>query len=222
MDQLGPEVLLAFALVGLALIIVMWSVARKLRRTGSSSVQSGQSAATSAPLAQFNSAPTAATTRAPEATPINFNTPAATPATPTPAAQPAREPSYTEIAAAAGGVRPSAPPCTQKHIDYSDAATDVGAGASYTAIAIAEAARAARNLPPLSTTPNDTAPAAQHSNGNSQSYTAIAVATVGEFMPERTTTASPPRIDYANTAAEAAAASASYAAIAVASAANNA
>ncbi len=206
MDQLGLEVLLAFALVGLAFIILAWTVVRKLRRASAHE-------------------PVASTTSHYQAlyqTPANSSAPTSPQFVQAQAAKPAREPSYTEVAVAAGGLRPSSPACTQTRIDYSDAATDIGTGASYAAIAVAEAARAARNLPPLSSTANNTATGTPHSGGNGKSYTEIAIATVGEFTPKRPAAAPPVRIDYATTAAEAAAASASYAAIAVASAARNA
>lgn len=255
MEQLGPMVLLALALVGLALIIVTLYTMRRVRGTGRTAGQAEQGAGqadqaaskTVPAAAQVTAAPSSAPTATPSPAtpspalhkaPANFNAPPATPAPQAPAAQPAHEPSYTAIAVAAGGPRPSPPACTQKRVDYSDTATDVGAGASYTAIAVAEAARAARNLPPLasaspsgevgqprepspSSTASDNGPAPTSRNGVGQSYAAVAVATVGEFTPKHVPAASPPRIDYAGAATETTAAS-SYTAIAVASAARNA
>ena len=256
MEQLGPEVLLALALVGVALILVTLFVTRRMRGAGraagqaeQTAGQAEQAASRTVPAAQVTatpSAPTATLSPALHKAPANFNAPPATPATQAHAAKPAREPSYTEVAVAAGGPRPSAPACTRKPVDYLDAATDVGAGASYTAIAVAEAARAARNMPPLASaspsreaapsreaspsvassppaaaTASDNAPVPTGRNGVGQSYTAIALATVGEFAPKRAGPVSPARIDYAGAAAETTAA-ASYTAIAVASAARNA
>lgn len=241
MDQLGPEVLLAFALVGLALMICAWAIVRKLRGAAPA-----HAASTVAPVVEFKPAPPAA---APAAMPRPAPQPAPQPVTQMPpmsAARPAaapaapqtqpvsapRQPSYTELAATAGGLRPSAPACTRARIDYANEATEPGAAPSYAALAVANAARAARNMPPLSataapaasSTPAPTAaPAANaapaRANGSGQSYAAVAVATVGEFTPPaRREAPSPRRIDYSNMPAETIA-GASYTAIAVASAA---
>ncbi|WP_439542035.1 hypothetical protein [Hyphomicrobium sp.] len=248
MEQLGPEVLLALALVGVALILVTLFVTRMMRGAGRTTGpaeqrvgqaeqragQAGQAASMTVPAAQVTatpSAPTATPSPAHHKAPANFNAPAP-PAPQAHAAKPAREPSYTEVAVAAGGPRPSTPASTQKPVDYSDAATGVGTGASYTAIAVAEVARAARNMPPLasaapsresspSSTANDNAPVPTGRNGVGQSYTAVALATVGAFTPKHTGAASPSRIDYTGAAAETTAAS-SYTAIAVALAARTA
>jgi len=241
MEQLGPAVLLAFALVGLALIILAVSVVRKLRRPGGPQEQTlPTSAPIPQPISQLKSMTSA--TAAPAAQPaLHKAPPANAPAAPSaPQSQPvgsARQPSYTEIAAAAGGPRSSAAPaCTRTRVDYANEATEVGTAPSYTALAVANAARAARNMPPLSTvaptiapaTSAAPAPAAQtndnaapaRSNGSGQSYAAVALATVGEFTPKRAAPASAARIDYAGTLAEVAA-GASYTAIAVAAAARN-
>lgn len=240
MDQLGPEVLLAFALVGLALMICAWAIVRKLR-----GATPAHAASTVAPVVEFKPAPPAA---APAAMPRPAPQPAPQPVTQMPpmsAARPAaapaapqtqpvsapRQPSYTELAATAGGLRPSAPACTRARIDYANEATEPGAAPSYAALAVANAARAARNMPPLSATAapgasSKPAPAAApaantapaRANGSGQSYAAVAVATVGEFTAARREVPSPRRIDYSNMPAEAIA-GASYTAIAVASAA---
>ena len=246
MDQLGPEVLLAFALVGLALMICAWAIVRKLRGAAPA-----HAASTVAPVVEFKPAPPAAAT-APAAAmprpapqpapqpvtqmpPMSAARPAAAPAAPQPQLQPVsapRQPSYTELAATAGGLRPSAPACTRARIDYATEATEPGAAPSYAALAVANAARAARNMPPLSATAapaasSTPAPAAApaanaapaRANGSGQSYAAVAVATVGEFTPPaRREAPSPRRIDYSNMPAEAIA-GASYTAIAIASAA---
>lgn len=243
MDQLGPEVLLAFALVGLALMICAWAIVRKLRGAAPA-----HAASTVAPVVEFKPAPPAAATAPAAAMPRPAPQPAPQPVTQMPpmsAARPAaapaapqtqpvsapRQPSYTELAATAGGLRPSAPACTRARIDYANEATEPGAAPSYAALAVANAARAARNMPPLSataapaasSTPAPTAaPAANaapaRANGSGQSYAAVAVATVGEFTAARREVPSPRRIDYSNMPAEAIA-GASYTAIAVASAA---
>ncbi|MBX9862688.1 MAG: hypothetical protein K2Y42_08030 [Hyphomicrobium sp.] len=243
MDQLGPEVLLAFALVGLALMICAWAIVRKLRGAAPA-----HAASTVAPVVEFKPAPPAAATAPAAAMPRPAPQPAPQPVTQMPpmsAARPAaapaapqtqpvsapRQPSYTELAATAGGLRPSAPACTRARIDYANEATEPGAAPSYAALAVANLARAARNMPPLSataapaasSTPAPTAaPAANaapaRANGSGQSYAAVAVATVGEFTAARREVPSPRRIDYSNMPAEAIA-GASYTAIAVASAA---
>jgi hypothetical protein len=243
MDQLGPEVLLAFALVGLALLICAWAIVRKLRGAAPA-----HAASTVAPVVEFKPAPPAAATAPAAAMPRPAPQPAPQPVTQMPpmsAARPAaapaapqtqpvsapRQPSYTELAATAGGLRPSAPACTRARIDYANEATEPGAAPSYAALAVANLARAARNMPPLSataapaasSTPAPTAaPAANaapaRANGSGQSYAAVAVATVGEFTAARREVPSPRRIDYSNMPAEAIA-GASYTAIAVASAA---
>lgn len=236
MEQFGPAVLLAFALVGLALIILAVSVVRKLRRPGR---PQEQTLATSAPISQPKTMTSA--TAAPAAQPALHKAPPANApaATSAPQSQPvssARPPSYTAIAAAAGGPQPSAPACTRTRVNYANEATEVGNAPSYTALAVANAARAARNMPPLSASAPATAPvtsaapapAAQpssnaapaRSNGSGQSYAAVALATVGEFKPSNAGTPAPRRIDYAGTPAEVAA-GASYTAIAVAAAARN-
>lgn len=241
MDQLGPEVLLAFALVGLALMICAWAIVRKLRGAAPA-----HAASTVAPVVEFKPAPPAAASAATprpapqpapqpvtQMPPMSAARPAAAPAAPQtqPVSAP-RQPSYTELAATAGGLRPSAPACTRARIDYANEATEPGAAPSYAALAVANAARAARNMPPLSataapaasSTPAPTAaPAANaapaRANGSGQSYAAVAVATVGEFTPPaRREAPSPRRIDYSNMPAEAIA-GASYTAIAIASAA---
>lgn len=243
MDQLGPEVLLAFALVGLALMICAWAIVRKLRGAAPA-----HAASTVAPVVEFKPAPPAAAPAAmprpapqpapqpvPQMPPMSAARPAAAPAAPQtqPVSAP-RQPSYTELAATAGGLRPSAPACTRARIDYANEATEPGAAPSYAALAVANAARAARNMPPLSataapaasSTPAPTAapaanaaPARANGSGSGQSYAAVAVATVGEFTPPaRREAPSPRRIDYSNMPAEAIA-GASYTAIAVASAA---
>lgn len=243
MDQLGPEVLLAFALVGLALMICAWAIVRKLRGAAPA-----HAASTVAPVVEFKPAPPAAATAPAAAMPRPAPQPAPQPVTQMPpmsAARPAaapaapqtqpvsapRQPSYTELAATAGGLRPSAPACTRARIDYANEATEPGAAPSYAALAVANAARAARNMPPLSATAapaasSKPAPAAApaanaapaRANGSGQSYAAVAVATVGEFTAARREAPSPRRIDYSNMPAEAIA-GASYTAIAVASAA---
>jgi hypothetical protein len=243
MDQLGPEVLLAFALVGLALMICAWAIVRKLRGAAPA-----HAASTVAPVVEFKPAPPAAAPAAmprpaqqpapqpvTQMPPMSAARPAAAPAAPAaPQTQPVsapRQPSYTELAATAGGLRPSAPACTRTPIDYANEATEPGAAPSYAALAVANAARASRKMPPLPATaapaaPSAPAPAAPpaanaapaRANRSGQSYAAVAVATVGEFTPTRREAPPPRRIDYSNMPAEAIA-GASYTAIAIATAA---
>lgn len=239
MENLSPDILLVAALVGATLLVIGLALVLRGRpgkpeerpaaavpRSATSDAPAPASAAhfipqTAAPApAPISSARAQMLERMGSSPAPQVSRPAPQPAAPAP-----RQPSYVEIAlASAGHVTPEAPlPTAPKAIDYAGESTDAAPGASYAAIAVAEAARrslghtAARQAPlPV---PNDTTLEAAAGNGSAApaSYAAIALATVGERRPRPAETINRPVIDYSDVPAEVAA-SASYAAIAVATA----
>lgn len=249
MQEISTNVLLAFALVALAVIIVMVFLIRRLMGIGNTEQAFVAPAEPPAPAPVVTAQPPAPqpqpaqspSSRLEPAPPM----PSRREASPTPPSRP-RERSYTEISAAEAPYAPTRPTVQPKAIDYSNEAASAGPSTSYTAIAIADALRRARGgaasasaaSAPAPSAPAPSAPGvstsapAANSNGaaparpapssspsaSGQSYTAIALAAVGQ--PSRKIAEPPrtPRIDYSGLPADIGP-NASYTAIAVAAAA---
>lgn len=245
MQEISTNVLLAFALVALAVIIVMVFLIRRLMGIGNAE-QAFVAPATAAPAAVPTQMPQAASPLPIQTQPVSTSSsppsprpspsPAPSPSPPSRAPQP-RTPSYAEIAVAEAPYAPARPIVQPKAIDYSNEAADAGPAASYTAIAVAEGARragggapSARTAPArVASAPAAPAPAAAASNGaaparpapssaSAPSYTAIALAAVGQPRPKTAEPIRAQRIDYSGMPGDLGP-NASYTAIAVAAAA---
>lgn len=246
MQEISTNVLLAFALVALAVIIVMVFLIRRLMGIGNTEQAFVAPAAPPAPAPVVTTQPPAPQPQPAQSPSSRLEPapPAHSRREPTPPSRP-RERSYTEISAAEAPYAPTRPTVQATAIDYSNEAASAGPSTSYTAIAIADALRRARGgaasasaaSAPAPSAPAPSAPGvstsapAANSNGaaparpapssspsaSGQSYTAIALAAVEQ--PSRKI-AEPPRtrrIDYSGLPADIGP-NASYTAIAVAAA----
>lgn len=211
MGKLSPEqimFLVGSAVLALALVVFL---VRRLARG-----RRPDTPATAVIPAQARSSAEVHTLRPQQATPQPNTAPR--PAPP----QAAPQPSYTTIAVAEASRFPpkSAAVLNPARIDYANEATSVSPGASYAAIAVANAARATRGLPPL-----EISQPHGYDNGNAApanaSYTEIAIAAAGQSPPRETAAPPQQRIDYSDVPNEILA-SASYTSIAVAAAARHA
>lgn len=227
MGQYSPEQTLAFLIAVVAAIAFAAIVIRRLtpakQPTAAAPHQPAFTAQTQ-PSAPKPAAPAPSSAPAPVAAPAPQSVqPPRTQPAPAPAvsSQAASQPSYTLIAAveaAKAGPRP-APPATaeQQRIDYSSEATSVSPGASYAAIAVATAARAAQGLAGEPFTPCAAGSVNERKPEAATSYAAIAAASARAPQPQSGAPQQRIRIDYSDMPADLPP-NASYTAIAVAAA----
>ncbi len=229
MGQYSPEQTLAFLIAVVAAIAFAAIVIRRLtpakQPTAAAPHQPAFTAQTqpsapkpAAPAPSSAPAPAPVAAPAPQSVQLPRTQPAPAPAV---SSQAASQPSYTLIAAveaAKAGPRP-APPATaeQQRIDYSSEATSVSPGASYAAIAVATAARAAQGLAGEPFTPCAAGSVNERKPEAATSYAAIAAASAHAPQPQSGAPQQRIRIDYSDMPADLPP-NASYTAIAVAAA----
>jgi hypothetical protein len=213
MGQLSPEqiiALLAAGLLGVALVATLIRRIAGRKPTDASSLMAPVAPAMTAQPPPMRQAPVAP----PNPSTIRLATSQASP-----------KPSYTAIAiaeAARAAPRPVTAPPPPPRIDYSGEPITVEPNASYSAHAVAAAARATRGLPPLepSRTPGNDNTARSSDAAPGTSYAAIAVATADQSARHETAPPTQPPIDYSDVLVDGLA-NGSYTAIAVATAARH-
>ena len=236
MQEISTNVLLAFALVALAVIIVTVFLIRRLMGIGNTEQ------AFVAPAPVVTAQPPPSQPQPAQAQPSYLQSSHSEPSCPAASQAPSsqtRARSYTEISEAEAPYAPARPIVQAKVIDYFNETADAGPSASYTAIVIADAARRARGGAPAAQAPSIQAPSASapaaagnvngaaapvrpapssSSSASDQSYTSLALAAVGQPRPKTDEPPRAPRIDYSGMPADIGS-NASYTAIAVAAAA---